>query len=134
MTVFQTTRLSASRLEPAPDGSVVRPMLQLPGAAMAHFELGQGKVSRAVCHRTVSELWFIVSGFGQMWRKHGEHEEIVSLHAGVCLSIPCGTHFQFRSTPEDSIVAIAVTLPPWPGPEEASVVEGPWSASGGLAD
>jgi mannose-6-phosphate isomerase-like protein (cupin superfamily) len=129
MPAFQSTRLSTSRVEPAPDGSAVRPLLRLPGGAMAHFELGAGKVSRAVCHRTVSELWFIVSGCGQMWRKEGEHEECISLHSGVCLSIPCGTHFQFRATAQAAVVAIAVTMPPWPGSEEAFTVDGPWSSS-----
>ena len=129
MPAFQTSRLSTSPVEPAPDGSAVRPLLRLPGGAMAHFELGAGMVSRAVCHRTVSELWFIVSGCGHMWRKEGEHEETVPLRTGVCLSIPCGTHFQFRADSDAPVVAIAVTMPPWPGPEEAFTVDGPWSPS-----
>jgi hypothetical protein len=37
----------------APDGSDVRVLLRLSRGSMAHFELGAGRVSRAVAHRTV---------------------------------------------------------------------------------
>ena len=32
-----------------------------------------------------------------MWRKLNEREEVVTVAPGVCLTIPVGTHFQFRS-------------------------------------
>jgi mannose-6-phosphate isomerase-like protein (cupin superfamily) len=95
---------------------------------MAHFELAAGKVARAVVHRTVQEVWFVVAGRGQMWRKQGDREETVVLEPGVCLTIPLGTHFQFRASPSESVVAVAVTMPPWPGEGEAMFVGGPWEA------
>ena len=95
---------------------------------MAHFELPPGKASLAVVHRTVEEIWYILSGQGEMWRKQGHHEEVVLLQAGVCLTIPCGTHFQFRTVGEEPLAAVGVTMPPWPGMDEALLVEGPmWS-------
>ena len=44
---------------------------------MAHFSLGPGETSRAVAHRTVEEIWFFVSGQGEMWRRQGADEQIV---------------------------------------------------------
>lgn len=79
---------------------------------MAHLELPPGQVSKAVTHRTVEEIWFFLSGSGEMWRKQEGVEEIVSVESGVCLTIPLGTHFQFRSFGPAPLAAICVTMPP----------------------
>jgi mannose-6-phosphate isomerase-like protein (cupin superfamily) len=126
MSDFSTVRLPADPAVTAPDGSDVRVLLGLEGGGMAHFELAAGRVSRAVVHQTVEEIWFIVSGEGRMWRRHAEHEETVDLEAGVCLTIPLGTSFQFRAGPSGPLEVVGVTMPPWPGADEAVVVEGPW--------
>jgi mannose-6-phosphate isomerase-like protein (cupin superfamily) len=97
---------------------------------MAHFALDAGQVARAVTHRTVEEIWFVVAGRGQMWRRQDGREEIVTLEPGVSLTIPLGTHFQFRAAPDLALAAVAITLPPWPGEDEAVYVEGAWSPSG----
>ncbi len=39
------------------------------------------------------------------------------------------THFQFRAAADDALVVLGVTLPPWPGADEAIVVTGPWAAT-----
>jgi len=129
MTDFATIRLPALPTVVAPDGSDVRVLLGLPAGGMAHFELGAGRVAHAVTHRSVDELWFVLAGSGQMWRRQGEREEVVALEPGVCLSIPLGTHFQFRASATQSVSAVAITMPPWPGADEAVRVAGPWRAS-----
>ncbi len=126
---FATMRLPALPTVVAPDGSDVRVLLGLPGGGMAHFELAAGQVAHAVTHRSVDELWFVLAGSGQMWRRQGEREEVVDLAPGVCLSIPLGTHFQFRASATQSVSAVAITMPPWPGADEAMRVAGPWRAS-----
>ena len=93
---------------------------------MARFELASGRTSRAVAHRSVDEIWLFVSGRGEMWRKQAKREEVVEVDAGVCVTIPCGTHFQFRSLGGDALVAIGVTMPRWPGNDEALPVHGKW--------
>jgi mannose-6-phosphate isomerase-like protein (cupin superfamily) len=129
MTAFATQLLPAEPTVIAPDGSDVRVLLSLAGGGMAHFELAAGQVARAVVHRTVEEIWYVVSGRGQMWRSQDGREETVDLHPGVCLSIPVGTRFQFRAAPAQALATVAVTLPPWPGDGEAVVVTGPWQPS-----
>ena len=129
MTEFATMPLPTDPTLIAPDGSDVRVLLGLRAGGMAHFELAAGQVSRAVVHRTVEEIWFVFAGQGEMWRKQGEREEIVSLAPGVCLTIPRGTHFQFRASASELVAAVAVTMPPWPGEGEALFVAGPWDCA-----
>ena len=93
---------------------------------MAHFELPPGQISTAVTHKTVEEIWYILSGRGEMWRKMGEDEQIVALSEGLCLTIPLGTHFQFRAIEDEPLAAVAITMPPWPGEGEAQIVPGKW--------
>ena len=93
---------------------------------MAHFELAAGQTSTAVAHRTVEEIWLVLSGRGEMWRKQGAREEVVTVERGVCLTIPLGTHFQFRSLGGEPLAAVGVTMPPWPGEGEAYEVAGKW--------
>ena len=126
MKEFETKRLPAVRDVVAPDGSDVRILLGLQAGGMAHFELPPGRTSIAVTHRTVEEIWFFLSGRGEMWRKAEEQEEIVPVEAGVCLTIPLGTSFQFRSFGSEPLCAIGVTMPPWPGEDEARIVRGAW--------
>lgn len=124
---FETKRLPAEPDAMAPDGSDVRVLLGLRGGSMAHFELPPGHTATAVTHRTVEEIWFFLSGRGEMWRKMDNYEEIVSVEAGVCITITLGTHFQFRAFADEPLAAVGVTMPPWPGKGEATVVEGKWS-------
>jgi mannose-6-phosphate isomerase-like protein (cupin superfamily) len=119
-------RVPVTRTAVAPDGSDVRVLLSLELGGMAHFELPPGQTSTAVSHRTVEEIWLFLSGRGEMWRRQGQREEIVVVEAGVCLTIPLGTHFQFRSLGPQPLAAVGVTMPPWPGEGEATPVQGPW--------
>ena len=127
MTDFTTSRLSRERDLVATDGSDVRILQSLSGGALAHFTLAPGHTSTAIVHRTVEEIWFFVSGRGEMWRKQEGREEVVPVEAGVCVTIPLGTRFQFRSLGVEPLVALAATLPPWPGDGEAVVVPGMWA-------
>lgn len=110
----------------APDGSEVRLLATGARGSMAHFRLPPGGVARAVRHRSVEELWYFVAGRGRMWRKAGDREEVLEVHAGLSLDIPVGVSFQFRADGDAPLEAVGVTMPPWPGAEEAEFVEGPW--------
>jgi mannose-6-phosphate isomerase-like protein (cupin superfamily) len=126
MQSFDTMRLPVARTGVAPDGSDVRVLLGLAGGGMAHFELAPGQTSHAVTHRTVEEIWYFLAGRGEMWREQDGAGEVVEVSAGVCLTIPVGTRFQFRSLGDEALSAIGVTMPPWPGDSEAILFDGPW--------
>jgi mannose-6-phosphate isomerase-like protein (cupin superfamily) len=127
---FATLAAAQAPVVTAPDGALVQVLLSLRGGSIATFTLQPGQVSAAVTHRSVEELWYVVSGHGRMWRRDAVHEEIVALEPGLCLSVPLGTAFQFCCEGDVPLVAVAVTLPPWPGEGEAVEVEGPWSKAG----
>lgn len=133
MAEFDTKGLPAAPDVVAPDGSDVRVLLGLKGGGMAHFTLAPGQTSTAVTHRTVEEIWYVLAGRGQMWRRQDGRAAIVELHPGLCLTIPLGTHFQFRSFGPEALAAVAVTMPPWPGDGEAVEVAGAWPATVGGA-
>jgi mannose-6-phosphate isomerase-like protein (cupin superfamily) len=118
-TDFATLKLPLDPTVVAPDGSDVRVLLGLQAGGMAHFQLAAGQTARAVVHRTVEEVWYVVGGRGEMWRRAGEREEVTVL----------GTHFQFRASPDQTVSAVAITMPPWPGSDEAVWVAGPWTPS-----
>ena len=110
----------------APDGTAVRLLNALDGGSFAHFELPAGATSHAVAHKTVEEIWYFLAGRGEVWRKQGADELVVAVEPGDSLTIPLGTHFQFRATSESPLAFVAVTMPPWPGEPEAYRVEDPW--------
>lgn len=110
----------------APDGSEVRPLLGAMRGGMAHCTLPPGAVSLAVRHKTIEELWYVIGGRGEVWRKLGEREEVVAVAPGTCLGIPTGAHFQFRNTGAAPLTFVMATMPPWPGMDEAVRVEDHW--------
>ena len=126
MTDFETRNLPAKPDVIAPDSSDVRILLSLKGGSMAHFELAPGRTSVAVAHHTVEEIWYFLGGRGEMWRKLGEQEQVVPVQANIAVTIPAGTHFQFRSFGPEPLAAVAITMPPWLGEGEAHRVEGCW--------
>lgn len=127
MTMFHTLTLPREPTVVAPDGSDVRVLLALKGGSMAHFQLQPGRTSAAVRHKSVEEIWYVLTGHGEMWRQKGDVASVTALVPGTCLTLPVGVAFQFRCTGAEPLSAVAVTLPPWPGADEAVAVTGPWT-------
>ncbi|UCH03250.1 MAG: cupin domain-containing protein [Candidatus Bathyarchaeota archaeon] len=95
--------------------------------SMVHCTLQPYATSLAVRHKSVEEIWYFLQGRGEVWRKLRGREEVVSVGPNVCVTIPTGTHFQFRCKGDEPLRFIIVTMPPWPGEDEAVIVEGYWS-------
>ena len=98
---------------------------------MVHCTLPPGAVSLAVAHRTVEELWYVVAGQGELWRQRadaapGDGGQVDALAPGMAASIPWGTHFQFRNLGTAPLEIVIVTMPPWPGVDEAYRVADHW--------
>ena len=117
----------------APDGSQVRLLLtDAHGAtrcSVVEVTIAAGEVSRPVVHRTVEEAWYVLSGAGEVWRcPPGTPAGEVSparVAAGDALVIPTGWSFQFRADAGSDMRFVCVTMPAWPGMDEAqSVAEG----------
>ncbi len=111
----------------APDGMEVRLLTRIAAGSMAHFRMPPRTVGRAVRHRTVAEVWYFLAGAGEMWLSGDAGARTVAVHPGLSLSIPVGTAFQLRNDGDAPLDAVAVTAPPWPGDDEAVIVEGAWA-------
>ena len=108
----------------APDGSEIRLLPNLKGGGLCHCVLPCDGISKAVTHKTVDEVWYFISGQGVVWRKADNIEEEIPVKAGICITIPVGTHFQFKNIGKEPLEFIILTSPCWPGADEAVPVTG----------
>ena len=121
----------------APDGSEIRLLVGVSEGAskssLVEVTLEPGEVSRPVRHRTVEEAWYVLGGFGRVWRcpPEADPESIphIDVSPGDALVIPIGWGFQFSAGPDSALRFLCHTTPPWPGEVEALPVE-----HGGLGD
>lgn len=135
MSVLPTARPSDDAIT-APDGSEVRLLLTDEHGAtrcsMVEVSIAAGQASRPVRHRTVEEVWYVVEGSGEVWRCPPEALPAdvapLAVAPGDALTIPTGWAFQFRAGPDHALRFICVTMPPWPGMDEAVAISerGPW--------
>jgi mannose-6-phosphate isomerase-like protein (cupin superfamily) len=117
----------------SPAGAEIRHLIEGETGSMIHSTVPANQVNRATVHATVSEFWHVLSGEGQIWRRDGRTEETTVLRPGVSIDIPVGTAFQYRCTGADPLRFLCISMPRWPGDQEATFVEGPWqpTAPGG---
>ena len=120
-------RRSVSADTTAPDGSEIRLLIdQRHGAAyasMVEVLLPAGQVSRPVWHRNVEEVWYVLEGRGSVWRcpldEDPRKAAPVSVNPGDALTIPVRWRFQFSAADDVALRFLCVTVPPWPGEDEA---------------
>ena len=126
---MQTMRLTRAAAQIAPDGSHIRKLIELHGLSCVHCTLRAGQTSKAIRHQSVEEIWFVLKGHGELWRKRRSAEQLVDLEPGLCVAIPRGVHFQFRNTGQGPLELILTTAPSWPGNAEAVRVADYWPTS-----
>jgi mannose-6-phosphate isomerase-like protein (cupin superfamily) len=123
---FATMSLPAEVDILAPDTSEIRTLLATSRASMAHGTLPPGGISLAVCHKSIEEIWYVLGGEAEIWRKQEGQEEVARVRAGMCLTIPNGTSFQFRTIGPEPFRFLMVSMPPWPGEHECYRVDDYW--------
>lgn len=111
----------------SPAGADIRFIMDGTTGNMIHSTVPSGQINRATIHKTVSEFWYILEGKGEIWRKDETEERVTSLTPGVSIDIPVGTAFQYRNVGSEPLKFICITMPPWPGDEEASHLTGAWN-------
>jgi mannose-6-phosphate isomerase-like protein (cupin superfamily) len=129
---FETVRLPDGPDCVAPDGSEIRLLAGSRAGSTCHARLAPGQTARPVRHRSVDEYWFCLAGRGQLWRSHGDREEITELRFGVSIDLPRGTSFQWRNSGAAPLDVLITTIPPWPGDHEADIASGIWEFGGGV--
>ena len=126
--IWGTKDLPANPDYEAPDGSEIRLLLDTDAGGIAHARIAAGAVSRAVVHQTVDEIWYVLSGLGDLWRLGPAGEETVSINGETCLTIPHGIRFQFRARSSSPLEVLIGTFPRWPGADEAVRCHGIWES------
>ena len=110
----------------APDTSEIRVLGRTSRLSTAHGTLPIGATAIPLVHKTIDEVWYVLSGRAEIWRKTGDQEEIIEAVPRTSLTIPVGTAFQFRTIGDEPLRFIMSTTPPWPGDDEAVRVDGRW--------
>ncbi len=126
---MKQTRLPEVSDAKSPAGADIRFIMDGPTGNMIHSTVPPGQINRATRHKTVSEFWHVLEGKGEIWRREGKSESVVVLEAGVSIDLPTGTAFQYRAADTGPLKFICISMPPWPGDEEAEYVDGPWTAT-----
>lgn len=129
---YDPVRLETASSVTAPDGSTVYLLPAVTRAGTAVFALPAGATAAAVRHPRVEEVWHVLRGAGELWRRLPSGLERTDvLRPGVSLVLPRGTAFQFRSVGDGPLHVFGVTSPRWRGPEDAEPADGPWVATVG---
>jgi mannose-6-phosphate isomerase-like protein (cupin superfamily) len=124
--IFNFKTVGARYDDLAPDASEIRLLPNFEGAGLCHCTLSAGKISKPVRHKTVNEIWYCLSGKGEIWQmRNGEYEKM-EFKTGDSFTIPVGNSFQFRNTGKTDLCILIVTIPKWPGEDEAEKAEGHW--------
>jgi mannose-6-phosphate isomerase-like protein (cupin superfamily) len=124
---MNTTTVETAERGRSPLGSHIRFLVDGPHGNTIHSTVPPGMVGRACRFRTIDEHWFVLSGEGEMWRRSPDGEERVTrLIPGVCVDIRAGMGFQYRCAGAEPLVCVVTAMPPWPGDDEAEIIDGPW--------
>jgi mannose-6-phosphate isomerase-like protein (cupin superfamily) len=112
----------------ADDGSIIRTMPHVGGVQSVQCLLPKEGVIQACRHKTVSQIWYVIAGEGDMWLKDTTGTESVTpLKKGVALTVPLGYSFQFRNTGKSDLEIFIVNATPWSGAGELIPVTNHWA-------
>lgn len=124
---MNTVHLQTAVRGRSPLGAYIRYLMDGPHGNLIHSTVPPGMVGRACRFRSVDEYWFILSGAGEIWRRAPDgSESVTELLPGVSVDIPLGTAFQYRCRGDEPLTFVCIALPPWPGDDEAVLLDGPW--------
>jgi mannose-6-phosphate isomerase-like protein (cupin superfamily) len=124
----KTTSLETAKRGRSPLGAYIRNLIDGMHGNMIHSTVPPGMVGRACHFRTIEEYWYVLAGVGEIWRRAADgRESVTRLSSGVSVDIPLGTTFQYRCTGDEALVFTCTAMPPWPGDDEAVIVDGPWA-------
>jgi mannose-6-phosphate isomerase-like protein (cupin superfamily) len=113
----------------SPAGASVRLLVGNEKGGMIHSTVPPFQINRAVVHSTVDEFWYVLRGFGEIWQDDGKNSIVTPLVSGVSIELLKGTRFQYRNVANEELAFICVTVPAWPGDNEAQFVDGIWKAN-----
>jgi len=110
----------------SPAGADIRFLIDGDIGNMIHSTVPPQQINKATVHATVHEFWYVLEGYGEIWRDNGVESCVTVLVPGTSLDIPVGTAFQYRNVSNSDLKFICIDMPPWPGDSEATYVDGKW--------
>ena len=126
---MKTVRLPRQPDAKSPAGADIRYIMDGETGNMIHSTVPPYQINKATVHATVSEFWYVLEGHGEIWRDNGKESSVTELLPGISIEIPVGTAFQYRNVAEVDLRFICISMPPWPGEQEATFVKGIWQAT-----
>ncbi len=123
---MKTTTLPEQPDRKSPAGADIRFIMDGTTGDMIHSTVPPHQINKATVHATVSEFWYVLEGHGEIWRDDGLDSGVSQLVVGTSIDIPVGTAFQYRNVSNVDLKFICITIPPWPGASEATVIDGHW--------
>lgn len=126
MVTFKTSRIPVVFDSISSFGAEVRSLLSIENSSLSLMELPSGFTTDPVYNNNIDEIWYIVGGRGELWRKQGSEEKIVPLDTGVCVTIPRKVHFQVRTYGFQPLSLLVVSTPIMQGDYDAERVKGIW--------
>lgn len=124
--MMKTTTIPEQPDGKSPAGADIRFIMDGQTGDMIHSTVPPHQINKATVHATVSEFWHVLEGHGEIWRHEGTDSSVAQLVAGTSIDIPVGTAFQYRNVSDVDLKFICITMPPWPGASEATLVDGKW--------
>ena len=123
---MKTTTLPKHPDAKSPAGADIRYIMDGTTGGMIHSTVPAHQINRATVHATVTEFWYVLEGHGEIWRNDGTESGVTALVPGTSIDITPGTSFQYRNISDAPLRFICITMPDWPGPQEATFVSGIW--------
>lgn len=123
---MKTTTLPEKSDRKSPAGADVRILMDGKSGGMIHSTVPPHQINRAAVHASVSEFWYVLEGHGEIWRDDGTESGVSVLVPGTSIDVPVGVAFQYRNVADTDLKFICITMPPWPGESEATIVTGIW--------
>jgi mannose-6-phosphate isomerase-like protein (cupin superfamily) len=130
MVPWTTATLPVDPTRTSPAGNVdIRILPNFASGEITHARVESRSTSTAAFIENTTEFFYVLEGEGQLWRRLGKEEEVVSLKPGRCVSIPPGVHYQFRcvSPPLNLLVIVA---PRWHPDHWHEASEPYWGSEG----
>lgn len=126
--ISETASLATAHTFVSDDGSEIRVMPGINGVESVHCRLLKHQVIKASRHKTVSQIWYVLDGTGDIWLKDTSGKEsITPLKKGVAITVPLGFAFQFRNTGTSNLDIFIVNTTQWSGAGELIPVANHWT-------
>jgi mannose-6-phosphate isomerase-like protein (cupin superfamily) len=121
----QDVRLLYDYLSPS-GATEIRLLPNLASGEIAHATTPPHRISTPGMLDGITEFFFILSGWAELWRSADDTVEITTLFPGRCVKIPAGTLVQYR-TANEPLEFLVISAPRWERERWRRAAQGHWS-------